>query len=215
MGIIRTVSIFEGEPPRPNSLCKTIEEISGLSVQFTEDKEPINEYRAFSGKLAFPFNPEDTSLEIYSYIPGAVKAMEKETENRTGFSSLVNCEGFDDCDEAQRIYLRSYIGQEMTLHNLASLALHKLGGRIDDDIEYLEQFNTKLSVEEVKERIHQNNEYHRKRKPFYVIHFLFCICMTPFYFIWVLITMPYYILKAYREHPEIFKRTKCLPRRRT
>ena len=124
MGIYADSVVFLGTPPDPDTVCIEIEKICGLPASFQPD-ELDEELAEISGKLQFPgFERSAVSLKLYR--PGAVARHCDEDD----FPMPEIVDGFADHENRRTVYLRGYVGQEMTLFQLTLLALEHLGGEV-------------------------------------------------------------------------------------
>ncbi|MCA9398136.1 MAG: hypothetical protein KC618_00185 [Candidatus Omnitrophica bacterium] len=194
MGIFKTAIKFKYPAPRPNEIVEKASEISDLTVRFISKGEENPDWKEFSGKIFFDAFPEQF-VDIYAYKMDAIKEREEKSE----CPSSIKSEGFYDCDGVQRIYVKGYLELESTLSGIIHLALLKLGGESNrkDDEYYFAEYDRKITVDELNQRIQKNKEFVKKTRPWHVLGSFLSIFVIPVYVVLKIIIFPFRLLRDY------------------
>jgi len=212
MGLLLDKIAFEYPAPRAVAIADAATKECGLKV-CVEHLER-DEYRDFSANLYFEGFSEYV-VEVYTYRQGAIRKLEDKMEHESGHKSPIQCQGYDDADGIQRIYFRSFLEAENTLFEVLTLAARKLDGCLEEgEPESGEELPT-LTSEIMASRHEQFHKEQKKRLPGYIAYGALTLITSPFWILWMVIKMPFDLLKIRRENPELFAKPQSRTRRRS
>jgi hypothetical protein len=135
----RTVKFSEAasSPPLPEILA-AMTRLSGLPV--TVHRSSSDHLYRLNAEVSFSCVPRER-VTIISYVPASERATRSHLRDTPGVEDLAkknahvarmlaDLEGIDDT-KGTAVHVSGYVGEEGTLHGVASLALESLGGTLD------------------------------------------------------------------------------------
>lgn len=194
MALVLAIAKFNAPAPDPSEIVKMASEIIGLPIQF-QSSENIPDFNLYAGEIFFQFIPEE-KIQLYSYREYAIKEQEDKIVEETGYESPFTTEGYNDCNGVQRVYVRGILGQEMTLLNVITIALKKLGGELEETYDELSEYDCKITEEELLQRV---QKYYKEMKPIFIRQKILNFISLPFIFLFAIISTPYFIFIAYKK----------------
>ena len=201
MGLILDKIAFEYPAPRAEVIASAASRQCGLQV-CVEYAEP-DQFRDYSANLYFDGFPEHV-VKVHTYHQGAIREYEQEAYLASGFRSPIRCQGFDDADGIQRIYIQSYLESENTLIEVLIHATRNLEGCLDgvesDEVDGLVNLNSAIMTK----RHNEFRKAQKKRMPWYIAYGLLMLITSPFWILWMLIKLPFELLQLRRKNPELF-----------
>lgn len=197
MGVVATEVIFEGGAPELSSIADKVAELSGLALSIRELSADVkaNLYD-LQGYLAFACAP-GTQLEVYAYRAGAVRELYHQTFGDADLPIARCVQGLHEAEGTQAVYLRGYLGQELTLLVMTTLALEALGGRPREPIgdEERRHYGTPITPAQLHKR---HRKLARQTWPILLVGLLLLPVLTPLWLAGIFVRMPWRIWKAYR-----------------
>ena len=197
---------FPYPAPRVQDIVEKIKENTGLTIECEYHHLESDSHREYAAKLYFSVLPKET-FEVYTYCQGAIKEMQDKEEKRSGIPQI-RCEGYEDREGKQFVYIQGYMAQDLTPLRIIILALVKLGGKTENNQYYLENFDRKITIQELLEKHKDHIQQHKKNIPFYILAAITTIIWIPIGIIWTVISFPFKLLWVYKQCPEIFRRRK-------
>jgi hypothetical protein len=154
----------------------------------------------YSAELYFEGFPEHV-VKVYAFRQGAVRDHELEVERESGFPASIRCQGFDDADGIQRIYIQSHLDSENTLFEVLADAARVHEGCLEEGESNEDCELVRLDSSILTER-HQNFRAAWKREmPRRLAQVLLMIIATPVWLLVILVKLPFEILQARRKNP--------------
>ena len=194
MARIMSMTKFSYPAPHPNEIVKMASEITGLTVQF-QANDNIAAFNEYSGEIYFEILPEE-KVKLYSYQMCAIKELEDKSSKETGYESPFKPLGYDDCNGVQRVYVDGILGQEVTILNVATVALMKLGGELEDSYYELSEYDSQITEEELKQRV---LKHYKKMKPIFLMQKVWGFIALPLIVIYTIISTPYFLFVTYKN----------------
>jgi hypothetical protein len=202
MGIVTSEAAFDGKAPDLKSIGEKVAELSGLVVSVTESSDELKgTLFDLHGYLAFACAPE-SRIELHSYQAGAVKELCEDMFGKADFPLARAVKGRNEPPGTQAVYLRGFIGQEMTLFFTIELALEALGGRpphpLPDDVR--QEYGKPITAAELLER---QRRMARQMRSMWGIGLLLLPLLIPLWIVgllWFVLTLPWRLWKAYRMY---------------
>lgn len=173
MGIIHSEIKFKNRTPTAREIAAQVTRIVGLEVAVTEEPRVAeSDLYDVHAKLSFVASPK-SPIEITSYRPGVLKErMSLEGTNLSPFAEMV--EGANETPGSQSLYLRGYIGQEVTLYFAIELACEALGGQLGEPLpdDIRREYGRPIPVAELRRR-------HRKVERQGALMFCLLVVLSP------------------------------------
>jgi hypothetical protein len=200
MGIVAGDAVFDGTAPQLQGIAEKVTELTGLAVEVTEsDAEVKANLYDLHGYLAFACAPQ-SRIEVHAYRPGAVKELCEEMFGDADFPLARVVKGRNEAPGTQTVYLRGFIGQEMTLFFATELALEALGGRskypLPEDVR--RECGTPISEAQLQERMRKTA---REMGSMFLVGLLLFPLLLPLWIVgllWFVVTLPWRIWQACR-----------------
>lgn len=196
MGLICSTIEFDYPAPNEELLLARISDISGLPViKVKSNDEDLYSFNIFIIFESFP----NCELQVYAYAPGAIdKMLENERiEGDPHPNWPMPLEGSEEAKGKQNVYLKGYVGQELTLFRATWEALESLGGiRVKEKSESEDEYRFPITMEELAKR---HKDQKKQLNKFWLRILLLLPVMIPIYFvksIYALIKIPSEIRKA-------------------
>jgi hypothetical protein len=128
MGLVVQNVVFENTAPSLSRIVERIVEIGGLPLEVQESNSEIRgDLFDLHARISFECLPGH-GIKVYTYRAGAVKELlERAGLSKQPVAKVV--EGVHERIGAQTVYLEGYRGQDLTIMDVATLALETLGGR--------------------------------------------------------------------------------------
>jgi len=128
MGIVSREVAFQGTAPPLSRVVDKITEIGGLPLEVQESSAEIRgDLFDMDARIGFACLTNH-DIKIYSYRNGAVKEfLEKAGPSMVPIAKVMV--GANEPAGIQTVYLEGYRGQELSIMDLAVLALESLGGQ--------------------------------------------------------------------------------------
>jgi hypothetical protein len=153
MGIITEEVRFEGQAPDAARIADKVKEIIGLPIILHESGPEMRcDFHSLHAQLAFARFPKQR-VELTAYRPGAVQELQKRNGTDTlPFARAV--QGAHERPGTQTVYMRGYIGQELTIIFATMLALEALGGHLREPVseEMRREYGSRIATAELERR---------------------------------------------------------------
>lgn len=199
MGVVINEVAFQGRAPQLSDIADKITEVSGLPLSVTESGEDVKgDLYDLHGYLAFACAPEQ-QLEIHAYRGGAVRKLCEEMFGNVRLPIRKCVQGTNEPAGTQSVYLRGYIGQELTLLATTTLALEALGGRPKHPVgdEERREYETPITPAQLEER---RRKVAKQMQPVAVVGLLLLPVMIPLWIVGIIVMMPWCIWKGYKVY---------------
>jgi hypothetical protein len=129
MGVVVVQVAFDWHAPDLSRIAEKITELSGLPLKVIESGADVKaDLYDWHAHLMFTCDPE-VQLKLHCYRAGAVQECYRQTFGDARLPMAKYVQGLNEAPGTQTVYLRGYVGQELTLLLVTELALEALGGR--------------------------------------------------------------------------------------